>query len=261
MKLPEPLPPIAKRQLKWFTSYTRFYLRRNFHGLHFLNLADLPKLENIPILVCLNHPSWWDPLIALYLSQRFFPLRQNRGPIAIEGLSKYRLFERLGFFGIEKASARGAARFLRIGEAALNNATGALWVTPQGAFTDVRQRPVRIEPGVGHLAHRLNRFAMLPLALEYAFWNERYPEAFACFGSPVIASSGSERSAVEWNAIFSSALEETQDQLAKRVQHRNPMLFESLLSGNSGVGGVYDVWRACKARLQGKPWQPEHGSH
>ncbi|MDQ2711195.1 MAG: lysophospholipid acyltransferase family protein [Acidobacteriota bacterium] len=261
MRLAEPLPPIAKRQLKWFAAYIRFYLQRNFHGLHLLRLADLQKLEDLPILVCLNHPSWWDPLIALYLSQRFFASRQNRGPIAAEGLSKYRLFERLGFFGIEKASSRGAARFLHIGQAALSTASGALWVTPQGAFTDARQRPVRIEPGIGHLAHRLNRFAMLPLALEYSFWNERYPEVFACFGSPVIISSGREHTPADWNEVFSVALEETQDKLAERVQHRDPVLFEPLLSGNAGIGGVYDVWRACKARLQGKPWQPEHGSH
>ena len=255
------LPAVAERQLKWFTAYTRFYLRRNFHGLHLLRLIDLEQLNGLPLLVCMNHPSWWDPLVGLYLSQRFFAKRNNRSPIAADGLAKYRLFERFGFFGIDQTTRAGAVRFLRLGSATLSDPTGALWITPQGAFTDIRQRPVKVEPGIGHLAHRLGNLAMLPLAVEYSFWNERYPEAFACFGKAVVVASGKAQTADEWNTIFSSALEETQNALAEVIQRRDASLFEPLLSGNAGVGGVYDIWRACKARLQGKPWQPEHGSH
>ncbi len=101
---------------------------------------------------------------------------------------------------------------------------------------------------------------MLPLTLEYAFWNERFAEAFACFGEPVLVDSGREHTPAEWTQTFAAALEATQDALAERVQRRDPRVFESLIKGGAGVGGVYDVWRACKARLQGKPWQPEHGS-
>lgn len=254
------LPPVAKRQLHWFEVYVRFYLRRNFHGLHLLKQADLDRLAGYPLLVCVNHPSWWDPLIGLYLSQRFFKARQQYAPIAAKGLAKYRFFERLGFFGIDTHRRAGSARFLRIGETVLSHPNGALWVTPQGDFTDVRHRPVTIEPGVGHLAHRLGRFAMLPLALEYTFWNERFAEAFACFGQPVLVSNGREHRASEWNQKFAAALETTQDALSTLVQMRDPGLFESLIKGGAGVGGVYDFWRASKARLQGKRWQPEHGN-
>ncbi len=254
------LPFVAKSQLHWFEVYVQYYLRRNFHGLHLLRLTGLDQLAGYPLLVCVNHPSWWDPLIGLYLSQRFFKARRQYAPIAAVGLAKYRFFERLGFFGIDPASRAGAARFLRIGETLLSDPNGALWVTPQGDFTDVRLRPVTIEPGVGHLAHRLRRFAMLPLSLEYTFWNERFPEAFACFGQPILADDGHTHSASEWTQRFAAALETTEDTLSERVQRRDPDLFESLLKGSAGVGGVYDIWRACKARLQGKRWQPEHGS-
>ena len=92
------LPPIAKRQLGWFNAYVSWFLRRNFHGLHLLRLTNLEQLESLPLLVCLNHPSWWDPLVGLHLSQRFFPLRHHVAPIAAAGLAKYKFFERLGFF-------------------------------------------------------------------------------------------------------------------------------------------------------------------
>ena len=255
------LPPVAHRRLRWFELYVRFYLRRNFHRLHLLQLTPFEQqIQDYPLLICLNHPSWWDPLIAVHLSQRYFALRRQYAPIASKGLAKYRFFERLGFFGIDPSTRAGAARFLRLGQAVLKRSDGVFWVTPQGKFSDVRSRPVIIESGVGHLAHRLGRFAMLPLALDYTFWDERFPEAFACFGQPVLAETGGDRSADEWTALFSQALTITQDALAQKVQQRDHTLFEPLIKGGAGVGGVYDLWRACKARLRGKPWQPEHGS-
>ncbi len=255
-----PLRPIATRQLSWFTKYVQWYLRRNFHGLHLLRLAPLDILDDYPLLVCLNHPSWWDPLLGLYLSQRFFPNRLHYAPIAAAGVAKYKFFERLGFFGIQPGTRSGATRFLRVGEAALTEPAGAFWLTPQGAFTDVRQRPILIEPGAGHLARRLQRFAMLPLVLEYSFWSERFPEAFACFGLPVLAQSGAEHSAVEWTQLFRQSLEHASNALSERVQLRDAAAFEPLIQGSAGVGGIYGLWQASKARLQGKRWQPEHGA-
>jgi 1-acyl-sn-glycerol-3-phosphate acyltransferase len=92
---------VSKRYLEWFSRYVNWYLPRNFHGLHLLRLADLKRIADMPLLVCLNHPSWWDPLVALHLSRRFFPDRYHVAPIAAEGLSKYKFFERLGFFSVD----------------------------------------------------------------------------------------------------------------------------------------------------------------
>jgi len=256
-----PLPRIATWQLRWFVRYVELFFRRNFHAVRLLRLHPLEPVQNRPLLVCLSHPSWWDPLMALYLSQRFFEARQNYGPIAAEGLAKYKFFEKLGFFGIDPASASGSARFVRIGQAVLSRADCAFWVTAQGHFTDVRCRPVLFQSGVGYLAHRLTRFAMLPLALEYAFWDERYPEAFACFGEPLLIDSGLERTAAEWTLLFSRSLEETQDALSQKVMARQAGAFETLIRGRAGIGGVYDIWRALKAKLARKQFRQEHGSY
>lgn len=253
------LPPIASGQLRWFTRYVRFYLRRNFHGLHLLPCGDMEELRDYPLLVCLNHPSWWDPLIALYLSQRFFPTRRQYAPIASEGLAKYRFFERLGFFGIDRCTRAGAARFLSLGETVLRQSNGAFWVTPQGAFSDIGLRPLVLASGVGHLASRLGRFAILPLALEYTFWNERLPESFSCFGKPLLVSDGRAQSSAEWTRQIAAALEETQDQLRARVQRRNPADFDPLLTG---VGRLNEVWAACvRAGPAAKPLRAEQDGH
>lgn len=231
-------PPIAKRQLVWFLRYVDWYLRRNFHGFRLLQRPNLDSLKGWPVLVCCNHPSWWDPLLCLHLSERFFRDRSNYGPIAAEGISKYKFMERLGFFSIDRSSRAGAEKFLRVGAGILKLPDGVLWITPQGEFVDIRSRPIVFEHGAGHLTRRVSRLAMLPLALEYSFWNERYPEAFAAFGEPVFIEDGSVRSPKEWSSSFAGALEVTQNALAAAVQRRDPHPFESLLAGRAGIGGV-----------------------
>jgi 1-acyl-sn-glycerol-3-phosphate acyltransferase len=256
MPSPFKLPEIRPWQLRLFVRYTAFYLHRHFHAFYLLNRSSLSTLEGWPVLVCLNHPSWWDPLLALYLSQRFFPQRSHYAPIASIGLAKYRFFERLGFFGIDPQSITGANRFLQIGWAISERSDCALWVTVQGHFTDVRIRPVQIQAGVGHLAHRCDRLAVLPLALEYTFWEERAPEAFACFGEPIFISNGREKTPAEWTETFAAALEKAEDLLAGCVKARKVEAFQPLLSGISGTGGIYDLWRALKAFAGRK-----HGEH
>jgi 1-acyl-sn-glycerol-3-phosphate acyltransferase len=243
--------------LRWFTAYVRWYLQRNFHGLHLLRLANLDSLSGWPLLVCLNHPAWWDPLLGLYVSQRFLDERTHYAAMAADGVAKYGFFRKIGFFGVS-AGAAGAASFLRLADAALSRSDTALWITPQGEFADVRS-PLSFAAGVGHLAARGDRTAMLPIALEYAFWTERYPEAFVALGAPVFVESGKSQKADYWTETFRDALATTQQQLAVRVMRRDPAAFEPLLEGRAGVGGVYDVWRAWKARAAGKKFQAGHG--
>lgn len=256
------LPAIANWQLRLFARYVAFYLRRHFHGLHLAASEPLGDTRGLPVLICLNHPSWWDPLLAVYLSQRFFAGHRQYAPIAAKGLEKYRFFERLGFFGIDGETLAGALRFLQIGAAVMKRNDGVLWVTAQGQFTDVRERPVKLQAGLGHLAARARQpFAFLPLALEYAFWEESKPEAFVQFGAIETIIDGGARSASDWTAHFSNRLEKTQDALAENVKMRNASAFEPLLKGSAGIGGTYDLWRAAKSFAHGKRFEAEHGRH
>ena len=58
-----------------------------------------------------------------------------------------------------------------------------IWITAQGRFADVRARPLGLRPGVARLAEIAPDALFVPLALEYAFWDERGAEAFAAFGA------------------------------------------------------------------------------
>ena len=46
------------------------------------------------------------------------------------------------------------------------------------------------------LALTSSGFIMVPLSLEYSFWRERTPEAFACFGEPIDVTNGHSRTSL-----------------------------------------------------------------
>ncbi len=111
-----------------------------------------PDLPPGPLIVVANHPSWWDPLIGLVLTDVHARLAHPFRPDRRQGLDQYPFLERLGFFGVETGTTRGSLAFLRQSLAILAHPEAALWITAQGEFVDPRDRPVRLKQGIGHLA-------------------------------------------------------------------------------------------------------------
>jgi 1-acyl-sn-glycerol-3-phosphate acyltransferase len=125
-------------------------------------------------------------------------------------------------------------------------------VTAEGHFSDVRLRPVRVKPGIAHLARRLGRGAILPLAVEYPFWTEKTPEVLLAFGRPVPVAQRPEAPELE------AALTHAMDDLAAAALTRDPGRFTTLLAGAAGTSRVYDAWRRGRALLAGRPFDPAH---
>ena len=256
-------PRISRWQLKLFAKYSAGYLRRNVHAVRISRAGPAPELGERPAVIYLNHPSWWDPLVGLYLATLFWPERAHYAAIDAAALGRYRFFERIGFFGIEPGTLRGARRFLSIGSGVLASSNANLWVTAQGQFADCRSRPVELRRGLAHLAAREPCGVIVPLALEYAFWQERFPEVLVRFGEPIELGSDEcspRRDADQLQARLALRLEATQDALAREAITQNAANFATLTSGRAGVGGVYERWQRLRARWRGETFQTEHAT-
>jgi 1-acyl-sn-glycerol-3-phosphate acyltransferase len=212
-------------------------------------------------VVYVNHPSWWDPLIGLAVSNLCYPGIQFCAPIDAIQLQRYAVFKKLGLFPVEQGTTRGALSFLHQSKTIFKHHPKAmLWMTPQGCFTDARQRPVFLQDGLAHLARRHREVRFQPLAVEYTFWNNRLPEVLLRFGTPVTArelppvAAGTESHGL----MLAFALQKAQDDLAGESILRQPESFRTLLAGRSGMGGFYQVWKQLQSRLTGRPYQADH---
>lgn len=246
-----PAPRPSRAMLAWFSLYLRWYVPRHFHALRLAHPARFLDGANSgrPVLVALNHPSWWDPLTCILVSRYLLPHHDHYAPMDASEVARYRILAHMGPFPIDKNSPRGAAQFLRAGQQILSRPQSLLWVTPQGNFTDARQRPIVFRPGLSALVARLPQATVIPLAIEYTYWNERLPEILVNSGVPVHTSSTSDADAID--AQLTAALATAQDELAALAHARDASLFDTVLQGASGAGNLYALWQ--RLRATGKP--------
>jgi len=252
-----PLQPPSRALMRLFAVYLSWYVPRHFHAVC---IAHRPQLFNASsaTIIYLNHASWWDPLTCMLLARRFFPGHAHFAPMDAEALAHYPLLARMGMFPVEQGTRRGAAQFLHAATQILERPKSILWITPQGAFRDVRSRPLLLKPGLAALLKCNPEATVLPMAIEYTFWNERLPEVLIHAGEPLqLMPSAS----AQWiDEELASALTRAQDELAGLAAARNPAAFETLLAGAAGVGLAYDVWRWMRAMVKRQRYQAEHGS-
>ncbi len=254
------LPFISRPLLRLFTWYSRYYLRRHFNSLRVSRASALPVPADQPLVIYSNHASWWDPLVALLLSQEFLRHQRVFAPIDAVALASYGFFNRLGAFGVERDTRRGAGQFLRVARTILQQPGNVLWLTPQSRFADARERPASFKAGIGHLPKQVAKLSFVPVAIEYVFWEERRPEILARFGEPYETCAEEVQMAPQvWTQFFAGRLADTQNALAAEARHRQPEKFRCLLQRANTCRGIYGRWQALQAHWQGKPRQKQPG--
>lgn len=161
-------------------------------------------------------------MILISLATSHYADRHHFTPMDEAMLKQYAFFERLGFFGIKPDSAKGAAKLLRTARTILSQNNTTLWITAQGRFVDVRHRPVELKPGLAHLAHQMTHGRIIPIAIEYTFWNQSTPEALLAIGQPIDVKQLHETHDVHlWQNLLTSRLGDLMDELAQAASQRD----------------------------------------
>ena len=249
------VPRISTPVLRFFRFSVRGYFRRHFRAVRVSCAEHLAGVPDGPVLVYANHSSWWDPMVQVLLAEKLLPARQHFAPMDAVALDRYRIFRQLGVFGVEMKTSRGAAQFLRTGLRVLAE-HGVLWVTPQGRFADPRERPVEFKPGLAALASRVpGGCTLVPLAIEYPYWNERLPECLLHFGEPVRVD-GEPSAQIEES--LHTALLRSMTELEQLAIRRDPAPFRELLGGRHGTGGFYALGQRALAHLRGRRFEADH---
>jgi 1-acyl-sn-glycerol-3-phosphate acyltransferase len=249
----------SRRLLALFDLYLRWYLRRHFHGLRVAHGERFPRKADGPLIIFLNHPSWWDPLTCIMISRRFLPRADHYAPMDEAALERYGFFSKLGLFPVEMNTNRGAMQFVRYSMQVLAAPGSVLWLTPEGRFTDPRAQPPVFMDGLASLLSRTPCVTLLPLAMEYVFWDERLPEILVSVGEAMCIRDGDKYGVSHWNRVLSEALGEAQQELEALAIARDELKFEVLLAGGAGTGFVYDLMQRIGSLARGERYAAEHG--
>jgi len=125
----------------------RRFFNRHMNALRVARWGMPDRLSDGPVIIYSNHPAWWDAVVYILAADHFLPDHESYAPIDAAMLKRYGIFGRIGAFGVDLDTRRGAAEVLSAGATILSRSDRALWITAQGRFSDVRERP--LHPGVG----------------------------------------------------------------------------------------------------------------
>jgi hypothetical protein len=210
---------------------------------------DLAALRQRPLLVYMNRASSWDPAVCVHLAGQLLPGRPHFAPLGADELHRQPLYGRLGFFAVDAASAWGARRLLEAAQCIFSLPEAVLWLAPAGAPADPRRRPAALPGGLGRLVSRMRRGVVVPLAVEYPFWEGRRPEALLRFGEEIAVEEAGMR-ARDWTDVLAAQLEKTQDALAAAAIERDASRFETFDTAAATGRGAYEVWRRVATLLR-----------
>ena len=248
------IPAVSQTTLRFFQRVVRVYFRRHFRSVMVQQAEAVAGLQG-PVIVYANHSSWWDPMVSVLLAETLMEGRRHYAPMDAAALKRYPILAKIGIFPVEMGSARGAAQFLRTSQAILASG-GVVWITPQGRFADARVRPLGFKAGLGALAARTPGAVMIPLAIEYTFWDERLPETLLRFGAPVRLVEGMSTEAA--SEQLEGALVATMEELKRAAMARDASAFRVLLRGGRGTGGLYGIGRRVRGWFTQKPVRLDH---
>jgi len=219
-----------------FCWYAKRMVRQSFHVFAVdLSTFDYRSIDkHVPLVIFSNHPSWWDPIVGMLLCREHFQDRVFYAPIDAAALEKYRVFRKLGYFGVEANSRQGASDFIEQSSHILRSGKGSLWITPEGRFTDVRDHEQPLMPGLAHLATKTPRLHCIPLAIEYVFSEARLPLLLCKLGKALIDTHATEYSKAEWQVQLAEHLRATQKSLADSVIANRWESFDIVVKSKQG---------------------------
>jgi 1-acyl-sn-glycerol-3-phosphate acyltransferase len=243
--------------LRFIDRYVARYLARRFHRVRLWgDAAQLAIPRDRPLLFVMSHASWWDVLVGYYLARTLVRV-ESYGPMDEAQLLRYRILTRLGIYSVDRFSAAGIRAFLHY-TAGLLEGPRAVWITPQGEIGSSWRRPVRFQPGVGHLVRRVPGLAVVPVAIAYEFLDEPRPEIFVKFG-PARVFEGVADDARTITRLLERDLERELDAVQSALLDRDVRPFTVLLEGRTSMSLVYDPVRRLRSALGGRRDPARHG--
>ncbi len=236
----------SPRFRRWFARHTRRMMDRAFAHVRLTREADVlfKSLDGHdgPLLFASNHASWWDPLIALRLAERYFPQRPLTGPVELEQFRRFGVLGKVGLFGLDPAHpAAQSAMVEHLARQVAEQPRALICITPHGAFADVRD-PVRVRPGVAAVAAALPIVKVAVFCAEYAFWLDRRPEVFA---HAAVCEPPEDQKTTAWVRTIRDRMQDTADVLASYVRARQAAPFVELRPSRGArcsINPAYDLW-------------------
>lgn len=178
---------IPARKSGWFTAFfarhARTRIARTFGRVLVAGADQLrAACAEGPVLVVANHTSWWDPLVALWLTNVVVP-SDSFAMMDAANLRRLPFFGRVGAFGVDLTDASDGARAIRHAARLLVGARRLVWIYPEGRERSPFE-PLELQPGAAAVARVARHAKIVAIGVRYVFAGGERPEAWIAIGAP-----------------------------------------------------------------------------
>ena len=240
----------SPRFLRFFGGYSCRLLRKRFANVRLERTSEevlqRAQTHNGPLIIAMNHPSWWDPIVGVAIRHTYFPDHPAFSPIEMPMFERFRFMRKLGMFGIDPEhpdALNDMVEYMRT--QCDSQPRSAIFITPQGTFTDVRE-PIVVRPGIGALASKLTDARVITILAELSFWHDKRPELLLLARECEVPTRPSTAS---WTRQIRNAMQDGADELARLVIARDENAFEPMLDrSGSDINPAFDLWQRLRGR-------------
>jgi 1-acyl-sn-glycerol-3-phosphate acyltransferase len=140
--------------------------------------------SNTKTVYFLNHNSWWDGLIPLYLNEYFFH-QQARAMMEDKQMHQFPFFRKIGAFSVNLSNAKSSVQSLRYALKSLERPNASLFIYPEGKITPVSAASPDFQPGLSWLYSRTSGVNYVPIHIYMHSFRSSKQELYLNIGEPV----------------------------------------------------------------------------
>ncbi len=171
----------SARFCAWFSGHAETRLRRSFGHVYLAGVEHLERACNEgPVLVVANHTAWWDPLIAIWLTNRIVRV-DSYAMMDAKNLRRLPFFGKVGAFGVDLEVPSDGAHGVRYAARLLDRPGRLVWIYPEGRERSALE-PLELRKGAAIIGRVARRAQVVSVGVRYVFGPEEAPDVFIAIG-------------------------------------------------------------------------------
>lgn len=159
-------------------SFKRNFFRINLKGKKLLESAiSKSKSSEIPVILILNHPNWWDAAFVTHFSYNYMKM-DGYCFMEYKQMKDFKFFNRIGAVPIIREDAEYSVKSLNFVVDSIKNKSRLAVIFPQAELTHNSKKPYKFFPGFYYLMKKAGKGIIICGFLDYRFTTEQRPELF-----------------------------------------------------------------------------------
>ncbi|MBN1632775.1 MAG: lysophospholipid acyltransferase family protein [Ignavibacteria bacterium] len=225
----------------FFRKYFEYSFKRNFFRINLKGKELLEstirksKSSEIPVILILNHPNWWDAAFVVHFSYNYMKM-DGYCFMEYKQMKDFKFFNKIGAVPIIRENAEYSLKSLNFVAESIKNKSRLAVIFPQAELTHNSKKPCKLYSGFYYLMTKIERGIIICGFLDYRFTTEQRPELFVNIFKSYKFNSDGLPEKLSYIKSLETEYELIYDEFEKDFTASNLAGYEMILQGRNSKG-------------------------